>query len=403
MRTAAVLCLLALSASVMSLDFCTEIVGDGAFYNLAPFGKNNRVLNATDPHNDKYQLNFSLCNNVVKSCNGSKEIYGIRFDVDDTDTCDDIAVAGPKFSLYNAKDDTKGVNVTYPLYNGSDNGGDWNLKLSIICDPKANSSSPIPDFTFVENGKELYATVKSYYGCSPFTLGKLATFMQDNQVLFVVIFFVLGIFVAFFGLKMFNVTIFILAAVSGFFVSAILFYQLASYGSAAWVMWVLFFTCLVIGCALGYLAIKFEKAGFFAVGFCLGGIGFSFLYSTILGSFLHFSKAVFYVVGVLCGLIGGGLAMWIYKDILIIATSFIGSYLSVRSVSVYVGGFPSESALINGQVKWSASAIGYLVVIGVMTAGAMYVQFKNKKKEEDEKDEANPQNIYKNMITDNAY
>ena len=38
-----------------------------------------------------------------------------------------------------------------------------------------------------------------------------------------------------------------------------------------------------------------------------------------------------------------------------------------------------------------------------MTAGAMYVQFKNKKKEEDEKDEANPQNIYKNMITDNAY
>merc|ERR1711907_151968 len=216
--------------------------------------------------------------------------------------------------------------------------------------------------------------------------------MQDNQVLFVVIFFV-----------MFNVTIFILAAVSGFFVSAILFYQLASYGSAAWVMWVLFFTCLVIGCALGYLAIKFEKAGFFAVGFCLGGIGFSFLYSTVLGSFLHFSKAVFYVVGVLCGLIGGGLAMWIYKDILIIATSFIGSYLSVRSVSVYVGGFPSESALINGQVKWSASAIGYLVVIGVMTAGAMYVQFKNKKKEEDEKDEANPQNIYKNMITDNAY
>ena len=129
----------------------------------------------------------------------------------------------------------------------------------------------------------------------------------------------------------------------------------------------------------------------------------SFLYSTVLGSFLHFSKAVFYVVGVLCGLIGGGLAMWIYKDILIIATSFIGSYLSVRSVSVYVGGFPSESALINGQVKWSASAIGYLVVIGVMTAGAMYVQFKNKKKEEDEKDEANPQNIYKNMITDNAY
>lgn len=68
------------------------------------------------------------------------------------------------------------------------------------------------------------------------------------------------------------------------------------------------------------------------------------------------------------------------------------------SINNLLGGFPDEAKVAAGLVQFDAIAYAYLVVIVGCTIGAACFQFKNKQREDDERDEANPQNIYKNMM-----
>ena len=56
--------------------------------------------------------------------------------------------------------------------------------------------------------------------------------------------------------------------------------------------------------------------------------------------------------------------------------------------------------LISGAVYWDASMLVYMIVIGLLTASGIYVQYKHKKQMEDEENEANTQNIAKNLPTE---
>jgi hypothetical protein len=64
-----------------------------------------------------------------------------------------------------------------------------------------------------------------------------------------------------------------------------------------------------------------------------------------------------------------------------IGTSFIGSYIMARGVSLYAGGFPNEYVLIN-QIKTGAiESINpyfylYLTCIVLVSVGAYVVQLK---------------------------
>lgn len=112
---------------------------------------------------------------------------------------------------------------------------------------------------------------------------------------------------------MFNPAIFIITTVLGTISSGMFFFEFVKFGSQTWILWIIFAACLIIGLVLGYLAITYEKVGFFALGAALGVIGGLLLYSAVISQFANDNNILFYVVLVICALIGGGLAVWLWK------------------------------------------------------------------------------------------
>jgi Domain of unknown function (DUF4203) len=143
--------------------------------------------------------------------------------------------------------------------------------------------------------------------------------LAQYKFIFIPVFFILGAFFCFFGRKTFNVALFLIVAMGGLLISGSLFFQLTNISSGASTKWVIFGVCILIGCGLGYLSIKFEKAGFFGIGLVLGIVGGFFLYQLILSPILANDQntssstgtIVFWITVVVLGLVGGFLSMWL--------------------------------------------------------------------------------------------
>lgn len=161
--------------------------------------------------------------------------------------------------------------------------------------------------------------------------------MEKNKAIFAAVFAVVGIFLTLFGLRLFKVTLFIITAIAVFFILAFLLYQTVGLKTAAWIPWALFVVCLIVSIAAGYFTVKLEKVGFFALGAVLAVVGFMLLYTSVISSFKALEDVWLYVCYAVSGIIGGILGIYIYKNILIIATSVIGSFLIVFAAAQFIG------------------------------------------------------------------
>jgi len=297
------------------------------------------------------------------------------------------------FELSNPTNPENGFIMAFPSFGNSE------LVLNLECN-EAFTSTKNTTFTYTYNAtSNVYIiTGQSYYGCAYVTLSEFLNFLSTYKGLFIAIGVIFGVFCTFWGLKMFNITIFVVVAIAGTFICGSLFYEFVSYQASGGTLWVVFLICLIIGCILGYLAVTLEKLGFFALGVALGVIGGMFLYQGVLAPFLSgHGSAVFYVFCGLLGLVGGLISLWLYKDVIIFSTAAVGSYMSVRAVSVIFGGFPAEEEVASGAASFTAVAYVYLVCIGVMFVAGLIVQFKHKKEQEDESNMDNMDNISKNL------
>ena len=115
------------------------------------------------------------------------------------------------------------------------------------------------------------ATTKE--ACPVFSISELMTFINNNQLIFVAIFGVLGIFETFLGKKMFKPTLFI----SGFIVTfiivlALIFALFVKNDTPDWAKWAILVASILLGLTIGYLSIKLEKTGIFLIGAWLGAV-----------------------------------------------------------------------------------------------------------------------------------
>jgi len=260
--------------------------------------------------------------------------------------------------------------------------------------------------TLATTNYQFNVTIDSYYGCGVST-AQLMLFLEQYKYIFGIVFILLGIFVCFYGFKAFNVCLFIIAAVAGTFLSGTLVMEFVTYNSANAEKWVLFGVCMLIGLVCGYLAVKFEKVGFFALGAALGVVAGSILYFAILAPIFSSSSStstpqiVFYVTLVLLGIIGGLLGIWIYKAIIVISTSIVGGFMCIDSIASMTGF--SIAAVANGTQQFSGIAYLWVALTVIMAIGGMVVQFRHQKEQEDNDAEANPNTIYNNLGTSDNY
>jgi len=155
-----------------------------------------------------------------------------------------------------------------------------------------------------------------------------------------------GLLNCFFGLHFFKATLFI----AGFSITflIVLFFMNELFikpDSENWLNWLTVGLATILGLVVGMFTISLEKIGFFALG-AFGG----FLLGTLLyTTFLHYiGGGAEWVLYTTCGVLAfvfGMLGLVIRAFIAIITTSFIGSYLLIRVISIFAGGFPNEFTL----------------------------------------------------------
>lgn len=156
----------------------------------------------------------------------------------------------------------------------------------------------------------------------------------------------IGLFLTFLGRKVFNVAIFIVAAIVVTGLILVVFYStFLADNTATWLSWLVVSLSVVVGIVCGYLATKVEKIGGALLagwgGFCLGVV----INETVL--YLANSTALFWCINCGLALIFAIIGFIFFNQAVIIATSFIGAYMTMRGIGIMAGGFPNEYVLIN--------------------------------------------------------
>lgn len=120
------------------------------------------------------------------------------------------------------------------------------------------------------------------------------------------------------------------------------------------------------------------------------------LWSLILHQICN-SNQIALIIFLLIGILSVAILSFYYRrQVILIATSYVGSYLCIKGLGILIGGFPNEFTLYqqikNGNLStWTASVYIYLIVILGLGTFAMVYQERNRKKnnnlDEDEESE----------------
>jgi hypothetical protein len=193
------------------------------------------------------------------------------------------------------------------------------------------------------------------------------------------------------GRKLFSCIVFVVGVLITVSLVMILFYStFLDSNTEAWVFWVVLSCSILAGLAVGFVLFKCQKLG----AACIAGWG-GFLGGVILNTaFLSYaeSDALFWIFNVSCALVAAALAFCFYFPAIITVTAFTGSYMFIRGISLFAGGYPNEFLLAKGydadgqeysydMDAWFYLYLGFMVACTVL---GMIVQCKHLKKDKEE-------------------
>jgi len=102
-----------------------------------------------------------------------------------------------------------------------------------------------------------------------------------------------------------------------------------------------FVLAVVLGLVAGWLLWSFIIIGFMILGgiagFFLGALAYNLIFVTWWPSTWAYAGIVFGIA-----LFGAMCARWFEEDMVILSTALIGSYITIRGISLLAGGYPDE-------------------------------------------------------------
>ena len=170
------------------------------------------------------------------------------------------------------------------------------------------------------------------------------SFVDNNKLLIGISLIVLGAALAFAGRNLITFVSFIIsfAAIALFISYFGLIITDKSYGTENqpdWLLWTLFGSSLVIGLVAAFLISKFAaKFGIGILAAC-GGIALGIMICQVTAISNSF---IYYGIIIACGAATCILASFLERELVISTTAFMGSYMLVRGVSLFAGGYPNE-------------------------------------------------------------
>lgn len=169
--------------------------------------------------------------------------------------------------------------------------------------------------------------------------------LADNELIFAIFFFVVGLGLCLFGHYLRFMTMFTVGFVSGFGGLVIILSDFVlEHDSESNVVFVLTLISVAFGILMAYLTTTVRRIGIFFLGMWVGVImalflNNTFLYKTNKGGTVWFAMSV---IGTFFGVLG----LWLKNRITIICTSFIGAYFTIRPLGWYIGHWPNEFTIV---------------------------------------------------------
>jgi hypothetical protein len=200
----------------------------------------------------------------------------------------------------------------------------------------------------------------------------------------------LGVIVALYGYKLVNPTLFLVAAGA---VGMIAYASIDALidDSVQNKPYVAIGVSISLGVLAGVIIIKIKQLGIFIAGAALGAVGAFWLYTMFLERFEteSFPLYLYISLAVLCPL-SAYLANKIERIVLIIATSVLGSFVTVAGIGRFVGHFPSaiDDFGKGGRASHDPYEWAYLAGFVFMSLAGMYVQIHITAKEEEKGESA---------------
>jgi len=253
------------------------------------------------------------------------------------------------------------------------------ITFQILCSENITAQPTSKSFK-IEDSDECnpIITFSHKAGCPDASLDTVAIFLEKYPWVLAIFLLIVGPIITFFGRKFVPYVIATIGGITGFIIAlclcsamGMLDYIDPTSTADASVFWVVlaFFLSLGAGCLVGWLLYKFLIVGLLIVafvgGFLVGYLLYNFLFlgwakSTALLAILSFGLGGAAVVG----------SFFFRAAIIIVVTSLIGSYFTIRGISLFAGGFPSEITLYqqihDGTATYSYTFIGYLAGIAVL-------------------------------------
>jgi hypothetical protein len=195
---------------------------------------------------------------------------------------------------------------------------------------------------------------------------------------------VMGIILAFFGNRFVNLVIFLTFFFACFCIlGSVFFYMFMDKIEKDWAKWAAIAGIVAVSGGLGTLVLRLRKWGIALVA-GWGGVLLGFI---ITSTFVISEEWLYWIILVACAVVAFFFALKTQNTVMVIVTSFVGSYAMVRGVSLYVGGFPSETELHDqiqkGAVDWDTydkKFYIYLGAIALITLVSFVYQYKQEKR-----------------------
>eukprot|EP01123_Difflugia_compressa_P001256 TRINITY_DN11441_c0_g1_i1.p1 TRINITY_DN11441_c0_g1~~TRINITY_DN11441_c0_g1_i1.p1 ORF type:complete len:260 (-),score=30.09 TRINITY_DN11441_c0_g1_i1:13-714(-) len=216
-----------------------------------------------------------------------------------------------------------------------------------------------------------------------------------NMSLSIALIFIGAVWVIF-GYRLFKIVLFVAGFIVFYFIT---FRLLTIYASASIYLWAMYVIAAIVGLIGGALFIVIHVVGFFLFGMFFGILfGLLLFASTPLGD-IHFNEWYYPILVIIgCGLIPGILAVFFSRFIIMVGTSFNGSFLVFHGIdSLWIHSSlatllqnifkPNHNPVdtIIGEHDWRAYV--FLAAIVLLTIFGVFIQYRlTAPKSEEERD-----------------
>ena len=226
----------------------------------------------------------------------------------------------------------------------------YQLTYKILCDRDMKYGEIVwtNSKTIQTNTCNVEILAKSYHGCAMDNFYAVSAFIDNNKIIFCIVFLLIGIFLNFLGVRVIRITIVLAAffiSIEGIFILLFGIIQISTVSTG--VMWIILVCSILVSLVVAFLFFKYMKAFFVVLGCILGYIIGTILYTFVLRYIQVNPHVAYWVTLVLCSVIGGLVSFFARKHFQIIATSSLGSYIFIRGISFVTGKFPSEGTVVD--------------------------------------------------------